>query len=78
MGKEDNTNWGQAVAGVVIRDNKVLLARHTYGSGIGKLIIPGGYVKWNETPQDAVKREVFEETAIIVEPEHIVCVRFMD
>lgn len=27
----ENTNWGQSVAGVVIRDNKVLLARHTYG-----------------------------------------------
>lgn len=28
-----NTNWGQSVTGVVVRDNKVLLARHTYGSG---------------------------------------------
>ena len=30
MGTE-NTNWGQSVTGVVIRDDKVLLARHTYG-----------------------------------------------
>ena len=30
---KDNTNWSQSVAGVVIRDNKVLLARHTYGNG---------------------------------------------
>ncbi|MCR5756267.1 MAG: NUDIX hydrolase [Acetatifactor sp.] len=50
---EDNTNWGQSVTGVVIRENKVLLARHTYGVGIGKLIIPGGYVNYGETPQDA-------------------------
>ena len=29
----EGTNWGQSVAGVVIKDGKVLLARHTYGSG---------------------------------------------
>ena len=34
----ENTNWGQSVAGVVIRDGKVLLARHTYGRGNGLLI----------------------------------------
>ena len=39
---DENTNWGQSVAGVVMKDNKVLLARHTYGNGM--LIIPGGYV----------------------------------
>ena len=26
----ENTNWGQSVTGVVIKDGKVLLARHTY------------------------------------------------
>lgn len=31
----DGTNWGQSVAGVVIKENKVLLARHTYGNGKG-------------------------------------------
>ena len=40
----ENTNWCQSVTAVVIKDNKVLLARHTYGAGSGKLIIPGGYV----------------------------------
>ena len=29
----ENTNWGQSVTGVVIKDDKVLLARHTYDSG---------------------------------------------
>ena len=33
-----NTNWGQSVTGVVIKDNQVLLGRHTYGGGNGKLI----------------------------------------
>lgn len=41
---EENTNWEKSAAGVVIKDGKVLLARHTYGAGKGKLIIPGGYI----------------------------------
>ena len=70
------TNYGQAVAGIVIRENKVLLARHTYGAGKGKLIIPGGYVNKGETPQQAVIRELFEETGITVKPTCIVGIRF--
>ena len=29
--ENNNTNWCQSVTGIVIKDNKVLLARHTYG-----------------------------------------------
>lgn len=72
----DNTNWGQSVTGVVIHEEKVLLARHTYGKGSGKLILPGGYVQYNETPQDALVREYLEETGIKVEPENIIGIRF--
>ena len=72
----ENTNWGQSVTAVVIRDGKVLLARHTYGDGQGKLIVPGGYVQFGETPQDAVKREFFEETRISIEPQNIIAIRF--
>lgn len=74
--EEKNTNWCQSVTGVVIRDGKVLLARHTYGGGAGKLIIPGGYVSFGETPQDALKREFMEETNILVEPVEIIGIRF--
>lgn len=73
---EENTNWGKSVAGVVIRDGKVLLARHTYGAGKGKLIIPGGYIQHGETPENAVKRELTEETGIAAEPVEIVGIRF--
>lgn len=34
-----NTNFGQSVTAVVIKDNKVLLARHTYGGGLTKKLI---------------------------------------
>lgn len=72
----EKTNWGQSAAAVVIKDNSVLLVRHTYGSGKGLLIIPGGYIQYNETPQDAVKREIFEETSIKAEPKNIIGIRF--
>lgn len=71
-----NTNWGQSVTGVVIHNGKVLLARHTYGAGIGKLILPGGYVDYNETPQAALVREYLEETGVTVKPESIIGIRF--
>lgn len=74
--ENNNTNWGQSVAGVVIREGKVLLARHTYGDGRGLLIVPGGYVEYAETPQDALKREFLEETSIVVEPKRIIAIRF--
>lgn len=72
----ENTNWGQSVAGVVLVDGKVLLGRHTYGSGQGKLIIPGGYVDWGETPQQALVREFLEETGVQVEAQELLGVRF--
>lgn len=75
MGNE-NTNWGQSVTGVVIKEDKVLLARHTYGGGKGMLIIPGGYVNFGETPQEALVREYMEETRIEVKPMDIIGVRF--
>ena len=40
MAAEENTNWFQSVTGIVIKDGKVLLAKHTYGPGKGHLIVP--------------------------------------
>lgn len=76
MAVEENTNWGQSVAGVVIRNNKVLLGRHTYGPGKGRLIIPGGYVKNGEAPQNALVREFAEETKVTVKPVEVIGIRF--
>lgn len=67
---------GQSVTGVVIQDGKVLLARHTYGAGKGRLIIPGGYVNPGETPQEALKREFLEETGAQILPTRIIGIRF--
>lgn len=74
--ENNNTNYGQSVTGVVIYEGKVLLARHTYGGGAGKLIVPGGYVEYNESPQDALVREYQEETGVTVVPRSIIGIRF--
>lgn len=72
----ENTDWGKSVTGVLIKDGKVLLARHTYGDGKGYLIVPGGYINKGETPQEAVRREFLEETGVEVEPLDIIAIRF--
>ena len=74
--EHNNTNWQQSVTGVVIREGKVLLARHTYGPGKGRLIIPGGYAQEGETPEDALRREFLEETKVAVEPRRVIGIRF--
>ena len=70
---EDN-NFA-SVGAVVLRDNKILLVRHTYGSAAGKLLNPGGMIKQGELPTDAVKREVLEETGIHINPVGMLCIR---
>ena len=74
--ENNNTNYSQSVTGVAIKGGKVLLARHTYGPGTGKLIVPGGYVEFGESPIDAVKREFLEETGVTVEPTRLIAIRF--
>lgn len=76
MNDAEKTDWGKSVAGVVIRDEKVLLVRHTYGAGKGMLIVPGGYINKGETPEAAVCREIYEETGIKAEPKSIIGIRF--
>ena len=45
--EEKNTNWQKSVCAVVLREGKVLLARHTYGAGKGLFITPSWAVCLN-------------------------------
>lgn len=66
-------------AGAVISDERgrVLLLRHTLrkGSGWG---IPGGFLLAGEQPEDAVRRELREETGLAVEAVELAFVRTLE
>lgn len=62
--------WGEGphttVDAVIIQANHVLLIRRKYTPGKGQLAMPGGFVNPNETLEDAMLRELDEETKIDV------------
>ncbi len=50
--------------GLVIKDNKILLIKKKGGPYDGKLDLPGGTIEFNESIEDALKRELLEEVGI--------------
>jgi len=64
-----------AVGGVVRRERTVLLVRQRYGPARGFYLFPGGLVEPGETLDQAVVREVAEETGIQASVRGIVGVR---
>ena len=51
---------------VIIREGKVVLIKRGSEPDKGKWGTPGGYIAWNETLEDCVRREVKEETGLKV------------
>ncbi len=63
-----------AVGGVVFKENRVLLVQRGKPPSEGEWAIPGGSVELGETLQEAVVREILEETGISIrvgEPVHL-------
>lgn len=58
------TNRGISVDGVIIKGNKILLIKRGSEPFKGYWGTPGGYVGWNETVEEAIIREVKEETGL--------------
>lgn len=52
------------VAGFPVRDDEILLVLH---EKLGRWLPPGGHIEENETPDEAVRREIREELNISVE-----------
>jgi len=55
-----------SVTGVVVRPDGLVLAIKRADDG--RWVPPGGVLELNETPQDGVIREVYEETGVKVRP----------
>lgn len=60
------------IGAVIIRDGMILLEKRKNDPGRGEWSIPGGLVELGEDIEQAVIREVKEETGLeVVDPEHI-------
>ena len=49
------------VAAIIVRNNKIFATQRGYGDFKGGWEFPGGKIEENETPEDALKREILEE-----------------
>lgn len=57
-------NWVNAVA--VTADNKIILVRqYRHAADVVSLEIPGGVIDGDELPEDAMRRELLEETGYV-------------
>jgi 8-oxo-dGTP diphosphatase len=57
-----------AVSAAIFRDGRILIVRRARPPAHGLYTLPGGGVELGETLEEAVIREVREETALTVEP----------
>ncbi|RJQ18145.1 NUDIX domain-containing protein [Candidatus Woesearchaeota archaeon] len=73
---------GVGVGIILLKNNKVLLGkRHddpakakSLLKGAGTWTMPGGKLRFQESFEDAAKREVFEETGITLKKTKVVCI----
>src|SRR5690606_587748 len=54
------------VAAIVMRGERVLLGRRRSGHGAGTWQFPGGHLEWGESIEACARREVLEETGLVV------------
>jgi ADP-ribose pyrophosphatase len=52
--------------GILVHDGKILLTRKKSGPYKGLWDLPGGAIEFGETPDEALKRELLEESALAI------------
>lgn len=60
-----------SASALVARDGRLLVVHDPIQD---EPVLPGGHLKWRETPVDGLVREVWEETGYLVEPRSLVTV----
>lgn len=58
-----------SAGGAVVREDGLILAIKRADNG--RWVLPGGVVELDENPRDTVRREVWEETGVVVQPERL-------
>lgn len=62
----ETPDWAQVFA--VTEDGRVPMVRHyKHGAGVTSLELPAGYLDDGETPDEAARRELLEETGLVAE-----------
>jgi ADP-ribose pyrophosphatase YjhB (NUDIX family) len=52
------------VCAAINRESKILITKRNLEPGKNKWALPGGFIEWDETPENACLRELKEETGI--------------
>lgn len=60
------------VAALIVNDGKIFATQRGYGDWKGFWEFPGGKVEADESPEDALKREIREELATEIEAERFI------
>jgi ADP-ribose pyrophosphatase YjhB (NUDIX family) len=70
-----NKGYNIGVGGAVVREHRLLLVRRASRHGRGNWQLPGGFIEPDETMEQAVVREVEEETGVVSEVQAVLGLR---
>lgn len=65
-------NPALTVDAIILKDGEIVLIQRKGEPFQGQYALPGGFVEYGETVEAALRREVFEETGLVVEVRSLV------